>query len=474
MGESDWQELTRKNRRSVFERLKPSQTHNSNAMNDRYRSNTSTGIPNLSSVEKISTSIYVTNLSWKATTKEVWDECQKWGTVVDVFISSKTSMVGSRFGFVRFIRVRDVVNLISNLRSVWMGSFHLYADVVRNERVQFKITRQPIPTRANKNSSDSQEKRPGDKSFAAAVQQGSHDTCSRRQAYVPKKNDNYVEKHATCNNSISSCLVKRTVELNDDEGIRVKVNGKYYDVLINEFAYCVPAFEVEGDSESYESSESDCSDGQKSDTSLDPKVFEERSIEKPVPKSALEQSESDLFNLMGLIEKQGTNSVKKDTATVNYYDMNKVMEQLNSTENKTTEFNKDQANQCQEGSSDEQRIENNNNMENEKMHTNITEIKDAVSNNTVNDGMETTKSSWPPGYTEYASNIKRNKKAQEGTKCSSTRGSMESICSKRFKFSESDFVRVLELGNIIGLEMPSSFNEVNRLLHRMSEINVNR
>nr|GEV36773.1 hypothetical protein [Tanacetum cinerariifolium] len=31
-----------------------------------------------------------------------------------------------------------------------------------------------------------------------------------------------------------------------------------------------------------------------------------------------------------------------------------------------------------------------------------------------------------------------------------------------------------ELSNITGLEMLSSFNEVNRLLHRMSEINVNR
>ncbi|GKC43123.1 hypothetical protein Tco_1060845, partial [Tanacetum coccineum] len=61
-----------------------------------------------------------------------------------------------------------------------------------------------------------------------------------------------------------------------------------------------------------------------------------------------------------------------------------------------------------------------------------------------------------------------------GTKCNSTMGSMESTCSMRFKFSEADFVRVSELGDIIRLEMPSSFNEVNRLLHRMSEINVNR
>ncbi|GJU97017.1 zinc finger BED domain-containing protein RICESLEEPER 2-like protein [Tanacetum coccineum] len=103
-------------------------------MTDQFRSNISTGNHNFSSLEKISTPVYITNLPWKATTKEVWVECEKWGTVVDVFISSKTSMAGARFGFVRFIRVRDVVNLISNIRTIWMGSFHLYADVARKER----------------------------------------------------------------------------------------------------------------------------------------------------------------------------------------------------------------------------------------------------------------------------------------------------------------------------------------------------
>ncbi|GKD72833.1 hypothetical protein Tco_1331115, partial [Tanacetum coccineum] len=375
-----------------------------------------------------------------------------------------------------------------------MGAFHLYAYVNRNERVKFKRTRQPIPTIVNMNSSVSQEKILGNKSFIAAVQWGSHDTWSRCQAYVSKKNDNYVEKHATSNNINSSCLVKRIVELNDDvclslesskssflaravniqiihrlhsileingftnfhiryiggrwEGIRVNINGKYYDVLIKEFTCWAPNLKLDGDCESNESS----------------------NTEQPVPKLVLEQSKPDPFNFMRLIENHGTNLVKKDKVIMINCDTDKVMEQPVLTENKATEFNKDQANQCQEGSSNEQRIDNNN-MRNENTHTNITEIKEAMANNTINDGVEETKSSWPPGYTEYVSNIKRNKKAQGGTKCNSTRGSMESTCSMRFKFSEADFVRVSELGNIIGLEMPSSFNEVNRLLHRMSEIN---
>ncbi|GJR47268.1 RNA-directed DNA polymerase, eukaryota [Tanacetum coccineum] len=226
-----------------------------------------------------------------------------------------------------------------------------------------------------------------------------------------------------------------------------------------------PDFEFEDDCESNESSESNRLDGKKSDTSSSPTASEECYTEQPMHKSGQEQSDSDPFNLMGLIEKQGINLVKKDKESVINCDTDKETDQPI-----TTQFNKDQGNECQDGSCNEQSIYNRK-VRNENTHTNITEIKEAMANNTINDGVEETKSSWPPGYTEYVSNIKRNKKAQGGTKCNSTRGSMESTYSMRFKFSEADFVRVSKLGNIIGLEMPSSFNEVNRLLHRMSEIN---
>ncbi|GKF72926.1 hypothetical protein Tco_0219258, partial [Tanacetum coccineum] len=139
------------------------------------------------------------------------------------------------------------------------------------------------------------------------------------------------------------------------EGIRVKANGKYYDVLINEFAYWAPDFEMDGDCESNESSESECSDGHKSDTSLDSKAFEDNCKEQPVSKSVLEQSESDPFNLMGLIEKQGTNLVNKDKEIVINCDTGIVIEQPILTES-----NKDQANQQQEGGSNEQMIDKSN------------------------------------------------------------------------------------------------------------------
>ncbi|GJV13401.1 RNA-directed DNA polymerase, eukaryota, reverse transcriptase zinc-binding domain protein, partial [Tanacetum coccineum] len=156
-------------------------------MTDQFRSNISTGNHNFSSLEKISTSVYITNLPWKATTKEVWVECEKWGTVVDVFISSKTSMAGARFGF-------------------------------------FKRMGQPIPTKVNTYSGVPQKNRMVAKSFVAAVHQGSHDSWSRNQVYVQKKNDIYVEKQATGNKSISPYLVKRNLELSDDDCLSFESN----------------------------------------------------------------------------------------------------------------------------------------------------------------------------------------------------------------------------------------------------------
>ncbi|GKE63535.1 hypothetical protein Tco_1513902, partial [Tanacetum coccineum] len=98
-----------------------------------------------------------------------------------------------------------------------------------------------------------------------------------------------------------------------------------------------PDFEFEDDCESNESSESNRLDGKKSDTSSSPTAFEECYTEQPMYKSGQEQSDSDPFNLMGLIEKHGINLVKKDKEFVINCDTDKETDQTI-----TTEFNKDQ------------------------------------------------------------------------------------------------------------------------------------
>ncbi|GJZ25084.1 hypothetical protein Tco_0562543 [Tanacetum coccineum] len=56
------------------------------------------------------------------------------GTVIDVFIPNKKSKAGKRVAFIRFIRVLNFDRLIENLKTIWIGSFHLFTNPVRFER----------------------------------------------------------------------------------------------------------------------------------------------------------------------------------------------------------------------------------------------------------------------------------------------------------------------------------------------------
>nr|GEU31990.1 hypothetical protein [Tanacetum cinerariifolium] len=89
---------------------------------------------NVSLLERLSCNIFITNFPPQTFAKDLWKTCQKHGTVLDVYIPDKVSNQGKRFAFARFKKVSDVDLLINNLRSVWMGSFHLYANVARFNR----------------------------------------------------------------------------------------------------------------------------------------------------------------------------------------------------------------------------------------------------------------------------------------------------------------------------------------------------
>nr|GEY03210.1 RNA-directed DNA polymerase, eukaryota, nucleotide-binding alpha-beta plait domain protein [Tanacetum cinerariifolium] len=85
-------------------------------------------------VRSISKSIFITNFPDNTTSAELWKLCQGYGNVVDVFIPNRRSKVGKRFAFARFIKVLNIDRLVENLCTLWIGRFHLHADVVRYER----------------------------------------------------------------------------------------------------------------------------------------------------------------------------------------------------------------------------------------------------------------------------------------------------------------------------------------------------
>ncbi|GKA72483.1 RNA-directed DNA polymerase, eukaryota, nucleotide-binding alpha-beta plait domain protein, partial [Tanacetum coccineum] len=78
---------------------------------------------------RISKSVFVTNFPETCSSRDLWKVCNDYGSVVDVFIPVKKSKAGKRFAFVRFIKVKDLDRLVANHCTIWIGRFHIYANV---------------------------------------------------------------------------------------------------------------------------------------------------------------------------------------------------------------------------------------------------------------------------------------------------------------------------------------------------------
>ncbi|PWA84232.1 hypothetical protein CTI12_AA161030 [Artemisia annua] len=85
-------------------------------------------------VEKIATSFFVTNFPDYIDAKQLWQVCEKHGRIVDAFIPNKRSKAGKRFGFVRFIGIKNKEDFAKSLADIWIGSYHMFASVAHFQR----------------------------------------------------------------------------------------------------------------------------------------------------------------------------------------------------------------------------------------------------------------------------------------------------------------------------------------------------
>ncbi|KAK9063756.1 hypothetical protein SSX86_017628 [Deinandra increscens subsp. villosa] len=88
--------------------------------------------PNYGDLKKVTTSIFITNFPPNSSVHEIWKHVERWGKIADVYISPRLTKSGRKFGFVRFVGITDVRRLIMDLRTVWIGSYHLFADLVKD------------------------------------------------------------------------------------------------------------------------------------------------------------------------------------------------------------------------------------------------------------------------------------------------------------------------------------------------------
>ncbi|GKB57249.1 reverse transcriptase domain, reverse transcriptase zinc-binding domain protein [Tanacetum coccineum] len=118
LGDSDWVEVSRKKRRSVFDRLNYSHVKSSNA----------------DDLAKISLSVYVSNFPSHLTKRELWNICSKLGTLADVFSADQKNKLGQMYAFCRYIKVENIKNLIDALCKIRIGKLRLNANVARFSR----------------------------------------------------------------------------------------------------------------------------------------------------------------------------------------------------------------------------------------------------------------------------------------------------------------------------------------------------
>ncbi|GJT39082.1 RNA-directed DNA polymerase, eukaryota, nucleotide-binding alpha-beta plait domain protein, partial [Tanacetum coccineum] len=104
---------------------------------------------NFDQTAKISKSVFISNFPNDCSSRDLWKVCSGYGTVVDVFIPNKRSKAGKCFAFVRFIKVLNFDRLIENLKTIWIGHFHLSANPAR-----FKRPKAPIPQKEMSAPSD--------------------------------------------------------------------------------------------------------------------------------------------------------------------------------------------------------------------------------------------------------------------------------------------------------------------------------
>ncbi|GKB31451.1 RNA-directed DNA polymerase, eukaryota, reverse transcriptase zinc-binding domain protein [Tanacetum coccineum] len=133
--------------------------------------------PHHRDLEKVATSFYVSNLPDSLDAKGLWNACVKYGRLVDSFIANKRSKGGKRFGFIRFLGIKDDTEFVKLLSNIWIGSYHLYVTVARYQRTNStgsKSTKQVLTkeenpkTKPNPNSQFA-EYAPSKPSFASVI-----------------------------------------------------------------------------------------------------------------------------------------------------------------------------------------------------------------------------------------------------------------------------------------------------------------
>ncbi|GJT10227.1 nucleotide-binding alpha-beta plait domain-containing protein [Tanacetum coccineum] len=222
MGDTDgWKEVSYKKNRSNRDRVDlPSIQKMS--VTGRFRSKED-------DVDKISTSIYVTNFPDYFSAKDLFNTCKIYGHVVDSYIPFKKSKTGKRFGFVRFINVFNEERLVNNLCTIWMGRLKLYANSARFKRPSKKdsFTQDKQVTGNSSNNYSAFKKDVGmkksDKSYAQATTGINHTLPSDNAPSI------VLDEECLLNKPLDNSLLGRVKEIASLSNLKKALGNEGFD-----------------------------------------------------------------------------------------------------------------------------------------------------------------------------------------------------------------------------------------------------
>ncbi|GJY25853.1 RNA-directed DNA polymerase, eukaryota [Tanacetum coccineum] len=204
------------------------------------------GNPYHKDLENIATSFYVTNMPPALTSKGLWNVCASHGRLVDAFIANKLSKGGKRFGFIKFLGVKDansIVNSMSNIRR--LSIFNLYITLALNQHPNTKTLApkytqsQPKPTNAFTTANNHN-------AFPSLNNIATNNKPPEIKTHQPKPSYSSTLKYVPISTSNETKPIKkRTITLTEQETINVEntdtillVKLKDIDSMENMYVIC--------------------------------------------------------------------------------------------------------------------------------------------------------------------------------------------------------------------------------------------
>ncbi|PWA66530.1 hypothetical protein CTI12_AA325340 [Artemisia annua] len=172
-GEGEWTKFQRRRQQTIGQRTKHMDRKGWNADFARV-------------IKEKATTFFFTRFPDAWDEKALWKLFEKYGTVVDIYLASKRTKVGTRFGFVQFIKVGNILAFEQKLGEICIGNSKILVNIAKYDKAgQYLLEKENKDTKYNgwqwtfgKNNMDKHQQQDAEtKDYYASLQCGLSILC---------------------------------------------------------------------------------------------------------------------------------------------------------------------------------------------------------------------------------------------------------------------------------------------------------